>query len=76
MISANRPILFLNEPQKLEGAKTLDSLDNFKPLAVFRYWATHKTTHNKIHRMDSKSLPRWAFNCTRGQRQIGPTAHL
>ncbi|WP_048439844.1 type III restriction-modification system endonuclease [Caenimonas sp. SL110] len=53
VISANRPILFLDEPQKMEGAKTLDSLANFKPLAVLRYSATHKTTHNKIHRLDA-----------------------
>ena len=53
VISANRPILFLDEPQKMEGGKTLDSLANFKPLAVLRYSATHKTTHNKIHRLDA-----------------------
>ena len=53
VISANRPILFLDEPQKMEGGKTLDSLVNFKPLAVLRYSATHKTTHNKIHRLDA-----------------------
>ena len=39
VISANRPILFLDEPQKMEGGKTLDSLANFKPLAVLRYSA-------------------------------------
>jgi type III restriction enzyme len=53
VISANRPILILDEPQKMEGGKTLDSLVNFKPLLVLRYSATHKTTHNKIHRMDA-----------------------
>ena len=53
VISANRPILFLDEPQKMEGGKTLDSLANFKPLAVLRYSATHQTTHNQIHRLDA-----------------------
>lgn len=53
VISANRPILFLDEPQKMEGGKTLDSLANFKPLAILRYSATHKTPHNKIHRLDA-----------------------
>jgi type III restriction enzyme len=53
VISANRPILILDEPQKMEGGKTLDSLLNFKPLMVLRYSATHKTTHNKIHRLDA-----------------------
>jgi type III restriction enzyme len=57
VISANRPILFLDEPQKMEGGKTLDSLANFKPLAVLRYSATHKTAHNKIHRLDPDGHP-------------------
>jgi len=53
VISANRPILILDEPQKMEGKKTLDSLEAFKALMVLRYSATHKTTHNKIHRLDA-----------------------
>lgn len=53
VISANRPILILDEPQKMEGGKTLDSLVNFKPLMVLRYSATHKTTYNKVHRLDA-----------------------
>lgn len=53
VISANRPILILDEPQKMEGAQTLKSLEEFKALMVVRYSATHKTTHNKIHRLDA-----------------------
>ncbi len=53
VISANRPILILDEPQKMEGAKTLEALQRFKPLAVLRYSATHKTQHNKIYRLDA-----------------------
>ena len=53
VISANRPILILDEPQKMEGKKTLDALAKFKPLMVLRYSATHKTTHNKVHRPDA-----------------------
>ena len=53
VISASRPILILDEPQKMEGGKTLDSLVNFKPLMVLRYSATHKTTYNKVHRLDA-----------------------
>ena len=53
VISANRPILILDEPQKMEGAATLKSLEEFKALTVLRYSATHKTTHNKIHRLDA-----------------------
>jgi len=53
VIKANRPILILDEPQKMEGAKTLDSLREFNPLFVLRYSATHRTQHNKIHRLDA-----------------------
>ncbi|WP_211212410.1 DEAD/DEAH box helicase family protein [Oceanimonas smirnovii] len=53
VISANRPILILDEPQKMEGNKTLDALAKFNPLMVLRYSATHKTTHHKVHRLDA-----------------------
>ena len=53
VIKANRPILILDEPQKMEGAKTLDSLKKFNPLFILRYSATHKTQHNKVHRLDA-----------------------
>lgn len=53
VIKANRPILILDEPQKMEGARTLDSLKEFKPLFILRYSATHKTQHNKVHRLDA-----------------------
>ena len=53
VIKANRPILILDEPQKMEGAKTLDSLKEFNPLFILRYSATHKTQHNKVHRLDA-----------------------
>lgn len=53
VISTNRPIVMLDEPQKMEGAKTLDALAKFKPLLILRYSATHRTTHNKIHRLDA-----------------------
>ncbi|MFA7238822.1 MAG: DEAD/DEAH box helicase family protein [Sulfuricellaceae bacterium] len=53
VIKKNRPILILDEPQKMEGAQTLKSLEEFDALMVLRYSATHKTTHNKIHRLDA-----------------------
>ncbi len=53
VIAANRPILILDEPQKMEGPQTVTSLMKFKPLFVLRYSATHKTEHNKIHRLDA-----------------------
>jgi len=53
VIKQNRPILILDEPQKMEGKRTLDSLKEFNPLMVLRYSATHKTQHNKVHRLDA-----------------------
>ena len=53
VIKGNRPILILDEPQKMEGAKTLESFKGFNPLMILRYSATHKTEHNKIHRLDA-----------------------
>lgn len=53
VISANRPILILDEPQKMEGPKTLDALKKFKPLMLLRYSATHRVPRNKIHRLDA-----------------------
>jgi len=53
VIKANKPILIIDEPQKMEGAQTLKSLEEFNAMAVLRYSATHKTTHNKIHRLDA-----------------------
>lgn len=53
VIKANRPILVLDEPQKMEGRKTLTALKEFNPLMVLRYSATHKTQHNKVFRLDA-----------------------
>jgi len=53
VIKANRPILILDEPQKMEGERTLQSLKEFEALFVLRYSATHKSQHHKIHRLDA-----------------------
>lgn len=53
VISRNRPILILDEPQRMEGAKTFESLKEFSPLMVLRYSATHKQEHNKVYRLDA-----------------------
>lgn len=53
VIASNRPILILDEPQKMEGAATMEALPKFKPLMILRYSATHRTPHNRIHRLDA-----------------------
>ncbi|MBX3320038.1 MAG: DEAD/DEAH box helicase family protein [Nitrospira sp.] len=53
VISKNRPILILDEPQKMEGRATTEKLAEFNPLMILRYSATHKTEHNKVYRLDA-----------------------
>lgn len=53
VIASNRPILILDEPQKMEGAATMEALPKFRPLMILRYSATHRTQHNRIHRLDA-----------------------
>ncbi|CRK76294.1 type III restriction-modification system StyLTI enzyme res [Nereida ignava] len=53
VISRNRPILILDEPQKMEGKATTKALEEFHPLMILRYSATHTTQHNKVHRLDA-----------------------
>jgi type III restriction enzyme len=53
VIAANRPIIIMDEPQKMEGKATQTALKNFKPLFVLNYSATHKTAHNCIYALDA-----------------------
>ncbi|QFG67343.1 type III restriction-modification system endonuclease [Ornithinimicrobium pratense] len=58
VIAANRPILIIDEPQKVEGAgknasKTLKALGLFRALFALRYSATHKIERNQVHRLDA-----------------------
>ncbi|WP_412754395.1 type III restriction-modification system endonuclease [Legionella donaldsonii] len=53
VIKSTRPILILDEPQKMEGDKTIESLKTFDPLMILRYSATHKKEYNKIYRLDA-----------------------
>lgn len=41
VIKANRPIIILDEPQKMGGAVTQKALKNFNPLFTLNYSATH-----------------------------------
>lgn len=53
VLAANRPIIIMDEPQKMEGAATQTALKRFKPLFVLYYSATHKTSHNCIYALDA-----------------------
>jgi len=53
VLAANRPIVIMDEPQKMEGAATQTALKRFKPLFVLYYSATHRTSHNCIYALDA-----------------------
>lgn len=53
VIKANRPIIILDEPQKMGGAVTQSALKNFNPLFSLNYSATHKTQHNLVYVLDA-----------------------
>ena len=53
VIAANRPIIIMDEPQKMEGDATRTALKRFNPLFVLNYSATHKTKHNTIYALDA-----------------------
>jgi len=58
VIAANRPILIIDEPQKIEGdgrksSKSLEALGRFKALFAIRYSATHRVERTKVHRLDA-----------------------
>ena len=53
VIAANRPIVIMDEPQKMEGEATQTGLKRFMPLFVLNYSATHKTRHNTVYALDA-----------------------
>ena len=55
VIAANRPILILDEPQKMgkEGSATQKALKRFNPLFSLNYSATHAKEHNLIYVLDA-----------------------
>lgn len=53
VIQANRPIVILDEPQKMGGTKTQESLKEFNPLFTLNYSATHKEHHDLVYVLDA-----------------------
>lgn len=53
-----RPIVLIDEPQKIEGtankkSQSLKAIDELEPLFTLRYSATHKNLYNQIYKLDS-----------------------
>ncbi|MHA7102536.1 type III restriction-modification system endonuclease [Roseivirga pacifica] len=53
IIAQTNPILIIDEPQSVDGKKTLESMQDFNPLFTLRYSATHKVEYNKVYRLDA-----------------------
>lgn len=53
VIKANRPIIIMDEPQKMSGEVTQNALKNFSPLFSINYSATHAKQHNLVYVLDA-----------------------
>lgn len=53
IIAQTNPILIIDEPQSVDGSRTLESMQDFNPLFTLRYSATHKVEYNKVYRLDA-----------------------
>ena len=53
VIKANKPIIILDEPQKMGGEVTQKALKNFNPLFSLNYSATHTKQHNTVYVLDA-----------------------
>lgn len=53
IIARTNPILIIDEPQSVDGEKTLESMQDFRPLFSLRYSATHRVEYNKVFRLDA-----------------------
>jgi len=53
VIQANRPIVIMDEPQKMGGNATQESLKEFNPLFAMNFSATHKEHHDLVYVLDA-----------------------
>lgn len=51
LIQATRPILILDEPQRMESTLSVESLSSLSPLFALRYSATHRNLYNRVYRL-------------------------
>lgn len=57
LLQAVRPLVVLDEPQRMESARSRAALADLAPILVLRYSATHRRLHALVHRL----TPRQAF---------------
>lgn len=82
VLKANRPIVIIDEPQKMSADKSIKALAEFDALMVLRYSATHRVEHTKVHRLDAvdaynqKLVKRIAVRGIAVKGLAGTTAYL
>ncbi|MCH9687879.1 MAG: DEAD/DEAH box helicase family protein [Deltaproteobacteria bacterium] len=57
LLQAVRPVVVLDEPQRMESPRSRAALADLDPVWVLRYSATHRTRHALVHRL----TPRQAY---------------
>lgn len=57
LLAAVRPLVVLDEPQRMESSRSRAALADLAPTLVLRYSATHRRPHALVHRL----TPRQAF---------------
>lgn len=57
LLQATRPLVVLDEPQRMESPRSRAALADLRALVTLRYSATHRRTHALVHRL----TPRQAF---------------
>lgn len=55
IIAKTNPIVIIDEPQSVEGKQTKKNLEEFHPLMILRYSATHRSDsiYNMVYRLDA-----------------------
>ncbi|MEM9461706.1 MAG: DEAD/DEAH box helicase family protein [Myxococcota bacterium] len=51
LVQATRPLVVLDEPQRMESPRSRAALADLRPLLTLRYSATHRRRHALVHRL-------------------------
>ncbi len=51
LLQATRPLVVLDEPQRMESPRSRAAIGDLAPLCVLRYSATHRHRHALVHRL-------------------------
>ncbi len=52
LVRAARPIVIIDEPQNMEGARSAEAMQSLEAAATLRYSATHRRVYNLLYKLD------------------------